>query len=145
MCINFIGRTMIKPFLKRKKVPKFYFQFGQQTKLVLYMLLSICISRLMLLSDFRFIIFRFFYFDQWKLTLILSPYTPELSMIKSCPDRLGHEIRNNCFIYGESISNQRIEAWFYWWRKPGYQKKATDHSQATDNFFFNSCPISIFF
>ena len=57
----------------------------------------------------------------------------------------GYGIGNYCFIYGESISNQRIEAWFYWWRKPGYQKKATDHSQATDNFFFNSCPISIFF
>jgi len=24
----------------------------------------------------------------------------------------GHEIRNNCFIYGESISNQEIEAWW---------------------------------
>jgi hypothetical protein len=27
-------------------------------------------------------------FDQWKLTLIFSPYKPELSMIRSCPDRL---------------------------------------------------------
>ena len=24
----------------------------------------------------------------------------------------GHEIQNNCFIYGESISNQKIEAWW---------------------------------
>ena len=23
-----------------------------------------------------------------------------------------HAIRNNCFIYGESISNQKIEAWW---------------------------------
>ena len=23
-----------------------------------------------------------------------------------------HEIRNNCFIYGENISNQKIEAWW---------------------------------
>jgi hypothetical protein len=31
-------------------------------------------------SDFRKIIFLFFYFDQWKLTLILSPYKPEISI-----------------------------------------------------------------
>ena len=32
ICINFMGRTKTKPFLKRTKVPKFYFQFGQQKK-----------------------------------------------------------------------------------------------------------------
>ena len=30
-----MGRTKTKPFLKRKKVPKFYFHFGQQKKCVL--------------------------------------------------------------------------------------------------------------
>jgi hypothetical protein len=49
------------------------------------MLLSICISHLLLLS----------YFDQWKLALISSPYKPELSMIRSCPDRL--EFKNECY------------------------------------------------
>ena len=57
----------------------------------------------------------------------------------------GHEIGNYCFIYGESISNQRIEAWFYWWRKPGYPKKATDHSQATDNLFSIHVQLRFFF
>ena len=34
-------------------------------------------------------------FDQWKLTLIFSPYKLELSMIRSCPDRL--EFKNECY------------------------------------------------
>jgi hypothetical protein len=32
ICINFMARTKTKPFLKREKVPKFYFHFGQQNK-----------------------------------------------------------------------------------------------------------------
>ena len=32
ICINIMVRTKTKPFLKRKKVPKFYFHFGQQKK-----------------------------------------------------------------------------------------------------------------
>jgi hypothetical protein len=76
-----------------------------------YMLLSICISRLLLHSDFRKIIFRFFYFDQWNLTLILStlilsPYKPELSMIRSCPDRL--EFKTECYsTVNQSISKRQ--------------------------------------
>jgi hypothetical protein len=34
-------------------------------------------------------------FDQWKLTLIFSPYKPELSMMRSCPNRL--EFKNECY------------------------------------------------
>jgi hypothetical protein len=32
MCINFMGRTKTKPFLKRKKVPKLYFHFWPPKK-----------------------------------------------------------------------------------------------------------------
>jgi hypothetical protein len=32
ICINFMGRTKTKPFLKRKKVPKFYFHFWSPKK-----------------------------------------------------------------------------------------------------------------
>jgi hypothetical protein len=32
ICINIMVRTKTKPFLKRKKEPKFYFHFGQQKK-----------------------------------------------------------------------------------------------------------------
>ena len=41
-------------------------------------------------------------FDQWKLTLIFSPYKPELSMQRSCPNRL--EFKNECY----STINQSI-------------------------------------
>jgi hypothetical protein len=41
-------------------------------------------------------------FDHWKLTLIYSPYKPELSMIRSCPNRL--EFKNKCY----STVNQSI-------------------------------------
>jgi hypothetical protein len=41
-------------------------------------------------------------FDQWKLTLIFSPYKPELSMIRSCPNRL--EFKNECY----STVNQKL-------------------------------------
>ena len=41
-------------------------------------------------------------FDQWKLTLIFSPYKPELSMIRICPNRL--EFKNKCY----STVNQSI-------------------------------------
>ena len=34
-------------------------------------------------------------FDQWKLTLIFSLYKPELSMLRSCPNRL--KFRNECY------------------------------------------------
>jgi hypothetical protein len=32
ICINFMGRTKTKPFLKRKKVPKLYFHFWPPKK-----------------------------------------------------------------------------------------------------------------
>jgi hypothetical protein len=41
-------------------------------------------------------------FDQWKLTLIFSPYKPELNMLRSCPNRL--EFKNECY----STVNQSI-------------------------------------
>ena len=44
------------------------------------------------------IIFRFFLF----LSILLSPYKPEMSMIRSCPDRL--EFKNECY----STLNQSI-------------------------------------
>ena len=34
-------------------------------------------------------------FDQWNLTLIFCPYKPELSMIRSCLNRL--EFKNECY------------------------------------------------
>ena len=45
-------------------------------------------------------------FDFAKLTLILSPYKPELSMIRSCPDRL--EFKNKCYsTVNQSISKKQ--------------------------------------
>ena len=45
-------------------------------------------------------------FDQWKLTLIFNPYKPELSMIRSCPNRL--EFKNECYSMETSQSAKNI-------------------------------------
>ena len=45
-------------------------------------------------------------FDQCKLTLILSPYEPELSMIRSCTYRL--EFKNECYSTSQSAKNNDI-------------------------------------
>ena len=45
-------------------------------------------------------------FDQCKLTLILSPHKPELSMIRSCPYRL--EFKNECYSTSQSAKNNDI-------------------------------------
>jgi hypothetical protein len=45
-------------------------------------------------------------FDQCKLTLILSPYEPELSMIRSCTYRL--EFKNECYSTSQSEKNNDI-------------------------------------
>ena len=45
-------------------------------------------------------------FDFAKLTLILSPYKPEMSMIRSCPDRW--EFKNECYLtVNQPISKQQ--------------------------------------
>ena len=44
-------------------------------------------------------------FDQWKLTLIFSPYKPELSMIRSCPNHL--EFKNELF-HCKPVNQQKI-------------------------------------
>jgi hypothetical protein len=50
-------------------------------------------------------------FDQWKLTLIFSRYKPELSMMRSCPDRL--EFKNECYsTVNQSISKKQ---WYLHW------------------------------
>ena len=46
-------------------------------------------------------------FDQWKLALIFSPYKPELSMIRSCPNRL--EFKNECYSTVNSQSAKNID------------------------------------
>jgi hypothetical protein len=46
-------------------------------------------------------------FEQWKLTLILSPYKPEMNMLRSCPDCL--EFKNECY----STVNQSIREIIY--------------------------------
>ena len=46
--------------------------------------------------------FRFFLF----LSILLSPYKPEMSMIRSCPDRL--EFKNECYsTVNQSISKKQ--------------------------------------
>jgi hypothetical protein len=49
----------------------------------------------------------------WKLTLILSPYKPQLSMIRSCPNCL--EFKNECyFTVNQSISKKHHSSPFFW-------------------------------